>query len=89
MAKEYKFVCESAQHFADWKAAIEEAAGKDANKEAYPAANRSNLVALGNGKSGRSPFALIVNLYITMRVCVCVRAYKNIYYSAQASREQS
>ncbi len=35
LAKEYKFVCESAQEFSDWKAAIEEAAGK----EAYPAAN--------------------------------------------------
>ena len=72
-AKEYKFVCESAQDFADWKAAIEEAAGKDANREVYPAANRPNLVALVNGKSGG--IALLLNIYITCvcaYVCVCV-----------------
>jgi hypothetical protein len=28
------------------------AAGQEPNKEAYPAANRPNLVALVNGKSG-------------------------------------
>ena len=33
------------------------AAGQEPNKEAYPAANRPNLVALVNGKSGGTPKA--------------------------------
>eukprot|EP00802_Teleaulax_amphioxeia_P010187 Tamp_10212.p1 GENE.Tamp_10212~~Tamp_10212.p1 ORF type:complete len:497 (-),score=82.38 Tamp_10212:577-2067(-) len=52
LAQSYKFACDSEKEFAEWKAAIEEAAQKEPNKEAYPAATRVNLVALVNGKSG-------------------------------------
>jgi len=57
------YICINIHTFKD---AITEAAGKPANAEAMPAANRPNLVALVNGKSGGK------QVWLLCVVVVCV-----------------
>ena len=59
-AKQYRFACEVESDLAKWKSAIERAAQLDSSTESLPGANRPNLVALVNGKSGGKQGAALI-----------------------------
>ena len=52
MAKSYKLACQEDSDYKKWRTALEAAAQMQPIKEALPAPDRTNLVALVNCKSG-------------------------------------